>query len=1323
MQDAEDAFAARDYGAVIRHLEWIERGSANADQKVLERALRLRYRAHLASNNTPQALADLDLLLERLTPDDRALAMRRIAVLIRAGEHDTALRQAETLLGKVPSHAWLLELAGQASQGAHQAKLDEVLGDLQRKLSRDTYDEVQRALLAHLFASSDSASSRRGREEFDRLLKKYREQEYVVRRYDADLEAIRADIARTRGYFERAMETDRPAQAAFAGMAAILQNAGDHDELIALGETYLRRFPDRGASAAATYIARLHYAAGRHRACVDVTERFLPDGTWRAGLENKRFGSEIRELLLLRARALHALEDTAGVGAVADQLDAMGKAGLTIDPHRLLVRALHKERAGDAAEVDRLLERYLRYSRARRATLGAEDTYVEAARMRLAAMRKIRADRDRIDALFTAWIAALPGDQEPFLERARLSIEAGHGSRALADAGRAFELASRDEETLRVYAQAADLASESTNRDSRTLLRQCLRTDTTLPRAVALDALFLALARRAIQQGHPRIALAASRRAAQVYTWSRQPRMLWAIAALRLDRPQEAIEALELLTDRDPSDREAVTMLYRAQREAGRSGDDLLLQIAELGDPHPPVARAILEGALERWDSSTGLRVAASALRLFADDESVVLAAGRTLAAFGNGKRAREVLAPLLASDDPTLRVPAAITCLLSEARDGAGSELAIDEFAEQLAEADIDELVDTARSLQRLGRPRLALDVLQPVLDSPRHADDRDGEHHLLAGTLCLELGEQSAAERHFTAALTFESGEGASRPLTLQLLRAGRDAEAADTYWDDRVEDQVGACLAIRFGKPSRAYEWLKEALSRNPSDVAAIFLRHQPGVGFERLAPIADVVKIVEADNELLLDVLTLTAAPGFTEDGLEKASALREKHPNNPFARFLHCRALSAHDKPQQALDELVDLAHEYSHFTAAYDEIVRILEYHSPREPLDPDIKRGIFDSGFVRKSWSSPRLQTQAARDLAARFMLEAGNQDSALTVLSHVWCQYPVESGVGAGELDLLLRQNRHTEVATILDALEETWPNKRRAHYLRLFGSYATRLALAGADANVLAVLDKRARELFASDGANGALLHYLLLRHEAEHGPLPTVGMRTSERQQLWIDRLRQHVRLFEEGIDNNLPDLLLTLRRVEMLEGSAPVLALIDGLLRTDLSLLPVWRLRAEILERSGDTAQAMRTLAWLPRYFDHPDLLPAAARLANQIGHPDARALTIAVEQLPATTKRTQHARLALGLGALRNADFNRAIDQLEGAAERADGSRQFYLATALLARDDRATLARAKAALDQLVARHPNSSLARMAGHLSRQLALEVNASSTPTKR
>lgn len=1324
IQEAKSAFEAGDFEQVIKDLDWLERGTVDASAEVLEEALRMRYRAHLARGNLPQALADLDTLLAQFAPQDLELAAARVNTLLYIGEHERARQEAEPLAAAHPDSAFVLDLTGRACEAVFEADLRRMLDHLSRTLSNDIFGQAVNGLLPYLFRPIDDRIAVRGKQDFDNLLKKFREQDFVVRKYDQDFETIRHGIQRARGYYVRALEAGGATTHAFVGLAAMLKRARQPDALIALAETYLRRFP-QSAAVAANHLAQLQVDAGRYRAAHEVVARVRGSDSWEQAFTKQRFGNEVRHLLLADARALHALRDRKALIELDVDTDTLVGKGMALDPERLLVKALAMDLEGRPTDVVNLLTNYLQYPAIKQASATDADPYLEAATQLLAALQKVQAGDDRCLPMFEAWIQARPNRPEPLLERARYSLGKGLGAKALADAARAQELAGQNEEVLQVYAEAADQAQRVNGRDSSQLLAQCITQGTTLPNGVALDALYLPLTERALQAKHYPIALAAARRAAQIYNWARQPRILWATAALRMDDPDEALRALELLRERDPDDAQVLEMTRDARVRSGAPDRTLLFDVAMRGSPDAAVARSILDGALARRDEDSGVGAARSALARFPKDDHVALAAARVLSAFGHGQQAREVLGRLLTHADSELQAAAVIATLLLEAREGGSTEISLADCSTRLAGCSASTLLDLARTLRTLRRPQLAYDILLPVLEAPRYQDARTGVHYLLAGTLALDLGLHDEAEHHLTAALTFEDGKDASRPLTLLLLRGERQAEAADTYWDDAVTDPLSACLAARFGRIAMAREWLRASMARNPSDVCTLVLRHLPGAGFDRLPVLPAVAELVqtEATRNAIIDLLLFTEAEGFGSAGRQRAEALRERLPENPLVRLLHCRALARNGRAMEALTLLTELVGAYPQFTPAYDEILTVRNRHAPTAPLSPEVAEGIFRSAFLSPGSATPAIEVQAARDLATRLMT-VNNQGLAMLVLAQQWAEHPKEAEVGAGELDLLLRDSQYPTIVQILRALERNWPTDRRGRYLSLYGTYATRMAAVGAPAELLAEVEARARELVDSEGANGALVQFLIFRDQQLRGSLAANSPRRSpERLQAALRLLHEHVAMFESGRDRDLASLLITLRQLELIEGPDTTLVEVDRLLNADLSLMPLWRLRAELLERASEVDAALATLTRLLDYHDSPDAVIETARLLAQSGRPLPAPIARRFAELEPTFQGSPRARFAAGLVELREGRHEQAAGLLADAEERADGARPFFEALAWLPHAGDAATDTAQQAFDAVVSRYPNSAFAEISAHLSRQLACEFNAASTPAKR
>jgi hypothetical protein len=1316
IDEAELAFEQGRFADVTRHLELINESASAA---TIQRALRLRFRAHQRLGNRPQALADVELLLERYAPDDILLRFEKTWMLLSGGDTAQALAEAEKALAAQPDHAYASELAAKTTQADYETRIAATFAALANSLARETFHSARSDLLLYLYRPPGDPIGLRAKTAFDAILRRYREQDHIVRKYEPAFDSIRTGIAKARDHAMVALETDRAAPLAFSVLAEILRSGQRFDQLLALSETYLRRFPDNAAELAAAHIVETHLATGQPRAAAEAAVRYLPRGSWQAG--RHRFGPDLARLLLANARALRALRDREGLALLAAEVDAMHAGGVWLSPHDLLIKALDAQLAGRAQDATRLLEEYSGSDLARRDPGAGDDPLSELLRGQLALLRETGAADDRFETLFEMWINARPERAEPLLERARFHVERARGQRALDDAARAQELAGQDDSVLAVYAAAADLAHAAQERDARAMLRECVRLGTPLPRSAALDALYLPLARLALEQDRADIALAASRRAAQAYPWAREPRLLQARAALASRDADQALQALEVLRERDPDDAEAVALMRDALLAARRTPPALLFDLALGGVADPLVASELLERARARNDRSTVQRAAATSLATFGNDDRVALAAGLALAAIGNGGRARAVLDRLLDHPAAAVREPAAAACLLHEAARPDNGDTAVGDLLSRLSKASTSRLTDLAEALDERGQPALAYDVLERILVAAEHAATRSGRHYVLAGKLALELQLADDAERHLTAALTFADGRDASRPLTLLLLQARRAAEAADTFWEDRVEDLAGACLAIRFGRATSAQPWIEKALARNPISLAALLLRHMPGVALDRPAPITAMQPLVAQARDDLLDLLAYGETPGFELAAMEAARALRARFPEDLSVRVLWCRALGRAGRVAEAIGALTALGVANPNFPPLLDELVALLDEHAPYAPLPPEIEQSVVDIALVKTALASPRLQLRAVRDLAAKFRA-VGDERGALRLLASFWKRHPAEAKAGAAELEALLQAGLFEALTDVLEALDPVWPADDRAGYLKVFGNQAGRALVAGAPDEVLERLHQGARALLERDGPHGALVHFLLHLEETRNGRLraPTETGRADPRVREVMPWLLGHVQLFERGTDTDVAALVVTLQRLEQLEGAAWTLAKIDALLRTDLSLLPLWELRAAILERIGEPEAALRSLQWVPAYVDDPDLLAEIVRLATQRRLPLAEAVQSRFD--PADPRVSGHVRgrLAAGLLALRSGRHAEAAELLAFAEERLDGARQFYLALALL--PDRSPKAgkQARDAFEQLAASFPTSAFAELAGHLARQLRWETAAGATP---
>lgn len=1295
--DADEAFAAGRYTRCIELADLAEQGLGGSRRPELRaRLLELRFRANLALGNYKPALRDLDTLITEHRPEDSDLHKERVRLLIAAKMPERALQSARTALEETPDDWELLELAGQAAQAVYQRDLTALLGELRTRLAPRTHREAARALRLYLYTSAKDPRPELAKRRFDGILKRFLREAYVTRAYDARLAVIREHIAQAQRYYRESLVRDGTPVAAYRGLAFALGQAQRHDDVVCLAETYLRRFRHVYATEAAGDIAQAHLAAGRPHAAAEIAERFLAD--WRTKLEQNQLDRSLRRLMLRAGQALHALKDDARLAKLAAIESQLFEAGLPLDPEGQLVHAFHRDLQGDYRAVEQFTSTFTGNPRIRALPSGDEDLYVQATRLRLRALERIGAAPPAMLEVYADWIAQRPGSPEPFLERARFFTKLGKGEEALVDATTGLDLAGHDEEALRVYAAAADLAFAASGRDSESLLAQCRSLGVPRPQDVADDVLYLTTAQLALERNEPRIALETARRGSQLFVWARWPRYVMARAAMRLGAYDQAVAAMQTLRDYHPEDLEGLRLLREARRRAGLSNDHLLFDVALSGEPDSDLARTLLRGALRRNEIDAALRLSVLAPTHFGRDPEVMLLVARTTWLAGRFDAARAVLSSMFEAfyrENPRAAARAAAESLRLEAELGnEGVARFLARLVAVLMKDQGPELLQLAREMDRLHRYEPAYLLLQPVLADERHAALRNGAVYLLAGRMALHVGRPEEARAHLTAALTFEDGQPAARLLALVLLARGELAAAKDALGTrNEPVDLAEAALLARLGAAERAAAWAAEQLSRRSWDLPAQALLAATAPDDEVAA---DARELARGARETLLDLLAFSGAPELAREAVRRARELVEKAPSNRLARWLRARALAAAQRFDEAIAELEKLVDEDPADLAALDELVRLLEVRSSSKLTDPVL--GLRASRAVERhpERATPRLIALARRHTVSELQTH-GHFAFALTILGRLLAEYPKEAGATPEEVRLLLMAGRHDLAFRLLLALEKIWPAKDFDAYLDVFAAHARAILEGTQRKDLRRRVEAKVRAHLRRHGAHGALVHLVLDR--------PSILGDSLDERAL----LEEHIGLFRQGKDRNVPLLIATLARLARVDGETAVLRRVEEMLHEDPSLVALWIQRAHLLERAGRADDAARGLRWLFTYTTDPEVVIEHARIRGETGNAGAEDEQ-RLRRLEETWRDRPQTRFALGLAVLRQARYAEAARILERALDRPDGARYYFAAMAHLCSRTRGSGTRARALFGELAERFPASRWAELAGDLARQL-------------
>lgn len=1286
--EARAALEAGRGNEAVRVLNLAEDSLGPAGASDLRReVLTLRYQAHLQTDNYRSALVDLRQLVQTYARGDANLERETVRVQIASGEPAEALARARQTLARTPNDGRMLELAGEACQAMYQVRFAELLGDLSVNLPPDQYELAVQSLLPYLYRADSDQLAREGKARFEEILRQHRIAAHIGRVYQPALDEVRRLIAQAQTYYRRSLECPGTPVSAYLGLAYALAQGHRDDEGVALAETYMRRFDHLFTTRAAVNAARIHLANRRSSAVVELVARFLPWNEWRTQLEEGQINSEVRLLLLEKARALRALGDVAGLQRLVTQMDEMAGAGLELDPEAILIRAYHAELAGEPVEVENLLKPFY-WLPAVRQMPKAESYLAETMQMRFEAATRAKAQPWVFDQLFRRWIELDPQNPIPYGHQARHRLKLDQTDEALLDATTSFRLAPHDEQALALFAEATDRVMAKGNRGSKALLEQCVRLGASLPRDVADNVLYLTLARRALDAKVPDVALAAARRATQNFNWSTWPRQLWAEAALAAGRAEEAAQTLQALHDDHPNDARIVELLRDARRQAGLSNDQLLYDVALTGARDTELATALLRRSLARGDPEQAAEFARGIAVMGLPDAKLPVLIASALAAAGDRETAEKILSPMiqmvqmLPSD---VAGPALEAYLTMMAPDGNPAVLTgISLAALLLHRQDAAALLRMATILEAHDQPDIAYRVLQPVFEQAGHHSERTGAHYALAGKLALARSQPEEAETYLTAALAFPDGQEAAKWLALLLLRAGEDARAADAYWSRDAENVADAALLLQLGRVKPAIAWVRKALLEEPENVRLQCL--QALCDAERCESLA-ALQLAQRAPTSLRRALLFGGIPGFAAETLAATEELIVAIPTSPIATVLWARALADSDRAEEALRALRSVGDRLD-YLPAYDEMLQL--------EIEPDAElQARLDQLVLRDPKTAPpAARAQVLKHRICELRATPNPSDAVTSELARTWIEFPEATGAGLPEFQALVKLGRYAEALELLDILDRRVEADARPAFVAAFAAAARPILASNKDAAFTAKILQRLEVMLQRDGPYGVLVHLLL-----QHGKVANEN-----------ELLQQHLDFFERGSDPDDDAVRQTLRRLVRLNGRPAALLRIEQLLRADVSLVPLWILRAQLLREQGDSVEASRGLMWLTRYLQSPEVLLTMCDIAGRAGIP-ALPQDLALRNLGLEADNPAVA-FARGLLAYRVGSYAAATELLANATKQADGAHLYFRALAYLAIPGDAARERAADLLRTFVTRYPDSNLSEIAGHLAKQLAV-----------
>jgi tetratricopeptide (TPR) repeat protein len=1304
LAEAQALLDRREYASVVARLDLAESsGSLRNDRALLRRLWTIRRTAHKERNNAKLQLDDVERLLEGDSDPAEKLQLERIELLCRVDRAPEALAHARRYVESHPDDGAGLELAGSAAQLAYQESLGRIREQVRSDVDKAT-NEAEAPLLGYLYRPAGDPGVQNGMDSLRMLYASQARLSHVWQTLEGQIRELRHQIQESLDFFRRSMEAGGTPIASFRGLAWAFAQSGRYDDVIALCETYMRRYDHVYVADAAAEAARVHLATGQWDAAIDVADRFLPEAGLAERLRAQRLDHRVQDLLVSKSYALWQKKDIAGLSRQLQTIHYLFKNGVKITLADHYTSGLHwfAQNNQDNARPHLL---------ATAAILATQppppigpDLLLDIVPLRLQLLRRMNAKDQEVREAIASWQNAKgrTGSVLPWKARTRYEIDTGQYQNALIAAVEAARIAPQDESCLQLLAEAAERNfRESGNQDGEGLLLACVQRKTKAP-DVPHPVCYLLCAEAALRHRETAIARECARLAADKFPWSRWPRLLEAKAELLANRPGNAVNLLgRLLGDRD-YDRETLSLWLEASRQAGSSLQAHLFDALRICPPDSNTAVALLRAAI--LDSTPeALSLASRAATLERSSTELLALTAKAFAQAQNVPAAQATLARARAAIDAGtpeqvfLEVANAAAAILV-----AMSDSTSDQDLEREAELMLQNvpclrthgpvaLQRAARELGDRGRTRAAYALASAAVAASDAEQARTGKAFLLAGLLALELGNLQVAEEHLLAAISFPDAGDAAEPLARLLVRRGSVDRATQAL--QLAVNPADPALLLRLGETAKATTAAADALQRDPGDLLAhSAIGMLPSAPAEALA--AELATAAPEQRMACFEILSLLTDKSLAAEALARSIRLHEELPDSPTVALIRARAL-------------VDTGNG----RAAAGMHQRLFDGGFRHPILFAEVVRGVGTKGYVAdrqlrdairleatRTGAPPAVVAFATREAAAEFRA-GGNEQLALQLLTDLWLQMPGPAGARLADAILLHRRGQAAEAFALLQALRDVVPPDQQQARVEAMFAVAQDLSARG-ERDAADRAREAALECLNHDGVSGAPLHFLLADDHQRTERLD------DEQVHAW---LRAHLDLCASGKDR----WSLGLRSVDaLLErfGAERTLQDVEATLRRHPAALPLWPRRSEILVLLQRPQQAIADLRAFQAHADAPALTMATIQLAaeqRQTLPTDIGTFLV----LPEAMRTTPAGLYVAGLLALRAGRAAEAAPWLERAEPQATGAHLYFRALAALCRGDRDETAIAARLFAQLENDYPSSSWARHAGSFARQLA------------
>jgi hypothetical protein len=1283
--------------AAVSELSYAERSySVQRDRTRQQRLWRLRYQANTKLENWREALQDVDKLIADGI-DEIPIRLDQVSLMARNGEGDAARLAAQRFLGDHPGHDRGLELAGEACQTMYQPQIKAKNEEFDRDLGRGERRRARELMLAFVYRSDGDPEAARAAAELRRVYTADPRRAAGWEKLWTDLQAIRKRVQEGLGYFRQSLEAGGRPVAAFRAVALALDQSGRTDDLLMACEIHRRRFDHAYVVEAGSFAAWKLLREQQDRAALATIERWLPAGTVQQRIRDNNVSPLTGDLVMARAYAAWRLADATQLQRALGEGWDLAKIKMSAYSE-LFAYAISTAQNGNRTDVDKNLRWACGELMKRRTPIGQIDVTGIVNQLWQEALRERNASPEEQQDPIAQWIAAREEDIEPRLAMADFLLGRGRTAAGLQALETAAAMQPDDPRPFARRIEASRAHFRDSGEDGPGLLLQCQKRQSDVPE-VKDPIGYLLCAEEALRQKQWRIARQSARAAVDAFPTRRQPRVLEVQASLADERPEEAARQAGRLLEILTPDQESTQLALRAYRGANLDTTELLFRAMPAGRPDPLLAAELLRHSMAAGPAITDTFVTGLVASPEATMELRNLAA-RVLIKAGRVPEAETLLNELLnnlAQLAGPLRAElvetyAAWLPVAARSRSDADLTTFIESWQARfgtLPAAGAKALANATASLADT-HPRAAFATLTAAIDNV-DADDRNGTLYALAGRLALRDGDPQAAIDNWTAAVGFAEGRSAAEDLARLHVWNRRLAEAKSAL--ELAAAPSDPALLLRCGRLPEAAERLGKALEADSADLLAHCLLALTG-----RASGCDWPAFEGAAAEERLEVLAALQEPALAQLVLPRLQAMQAAAPTSRTNRLLLARALAWAGQGEQAAMLHLQLHQEQAEIDPLLWREVALLSKVAGYV-ADAGLRESIMRSCADGKVTGSMVTIAYGLNSMADS-LVAGGYNEMAEKLRLKVWLDVPQAQPLGAGDLDRIVSEQSPIESWHVLDQVLQGPFGQGRERPTRIDRLHKLARAAVNADPATVPVLRAAALRYLASDGARGAIVHFL--RDTATTGPLPGLD------EKLRTEILWQHLRFVAAG-GEAATDLDRTLDLLRVERSLDAVVDELQRLLRAHPTTLALWYHKARLLAESPEGVQALRDLRLVLRHANAPELVVrfvALAAAARQLEGEDLGDFGM----VPGWLHATPDGVFAVAMIALRLGRADEALPMFQQVAPRADGMHLFGHALALLQSSRPDAVEAALPLLEQLVRDYPSSSAARNAGSFATQL-------------